>query len=267
MPVELTLRGLRDSRRGIVGWCIGVVAYVAVIAAIFPSVQDMPDFDELIESYPDVLKSFFGISEGDDISSGAGFLDVELFSFMLPLFVLVLAIGAGARAIAGEEDAGRLELLLAYPLRRRDAVLAKGVAVALQVAVVCLAAGGTLLVFDPLVGLELSYGRLAAAAIGLLALGILHGWLALAVGAAFPSRALAIGVPTGLAAAGYLVNGLHDLASWLDPFRVASSFWLIGGSPLQNGIDAGGTLVVLAAGAVALVAGSLLIERRDLQTP
>lgn len=267
MPFELTLSGLRASRRGLIGWCIGVVAYIALVAAIFPSVRDMPDFDELIESYPDVLKSFFGISEGADITSGAGFLDVELNSLMLPLFVLVLAIGAGARAIAGEEDAGRLELLLAYPLRRRDAVLAKGVAVALQVLAVSGAAGLTMLVFDPLVGLELSSGRLLATMVGVSALGILHGWLALAVGAAFPSRALAIGAPAGLGAAGYLVNGLHDLAGWLDPFRVASPFWLVGNSPLQNGIDAGGTLVVLAAGAVALVAGSLLVERRDLQTP
>ena len=52
---------------------------------------------------------------------------------MLPLLVLVLAIGSGARAVRGEEDAGRLELVLAYPVRRRAAVLAKGVAVAAEV--------------------------------------------------------------------------------------------------------------------------------------
>jgi ABC-2 type transport system permease protein len=267
MPVELTLRGVRDSRRALTGWCVGVAAYVAVIAAIFPSIRDLPNFDELIESYPDVLKSFFGISEGASISSGSGFLDVELFSFMLPLFVLVLAIGAGARTFAGEEDAGRLELVLAYPLRRRDAVLAKGAVVALEVLVLCASIGLALVVLDPLVGLDLSYGRLLAALAGLAALGLLHGWLALGVGATVPSRALAIGIPAGLAAAGYLVNGLHELAGWLDPSRFLSSFWLVGSSPLQNGIDAAGTLVVLAAGAVALLAGALLVERRDLQTP
>jgi len=267
MPVELTFRGIRDSRRALIGWCLGVAAYVAVLAAIFPSIKDMPNFDELIESYPDVLKSFFGISGGASISTGAGFLDIELFSFMLPLFVLVLAIGAGARTFAGEEDAGRLELVLAYPLRRRDAVLAKAAVVGLEVLVLCAAIGLTLVVFDPIVGLELSYGRLVAALAGLAVLGLLHGWLALGVGAAIPSRALAIGVPAGLAAAGYLVNGLHELAGWLDPFRFLSSFWLVGASPLQNGIDAVGALLVLAAGAVALLAGSVLVERRDLQTP
>lgn len=186
---------------------------------------------------------------------------------MLPLLVLVHAIGAGARAVAGEEDAGRLELVLAYPVRHRDAVLAKGVAVAASVALVCAAAGASLLVFDPIFGLELSLGNVGGAIAGLAVLGLFHGWLALAVGAAVPSRALAIGVPAGAAALGYLVNGLHELAGWLDPFRFLSPFWLVGSSPLQRGIDAGGALVVLSAAAIVLVGGAVLLERRDLQTP
>jgi ABC-2 type transport system permease protein len=267
MPVELARSGVRDHRRGLLAWCIGVVAYIAAIAAIFPSIESSPEFNRLIESYPEVLRSLFGLSEGADITSGPGYLDVELFSFMLPLLVLVQAIGAGASTFAGEEDAGRLELVLAYPLRRRDAVLAKGAAVAAQVLVLCLAAGLAMLVLDPLFGLDLDHANLLAAVAGLVAIGLLHGWLALGVGAAVPSRALAIGVPAGLAAAGYLVNGLHGIAGWLDPFRVLSPFWLIGSSPLQNGIDWLGALVVLLAGAAALVTGALLVERRDLQTP
>jgi ABC-2 type transport system permease protein len=237
------------------------------VAAIFPSIESSPDFNELIENYPDVLKSLFGLSEGGDITSGAGYLDVELFSLMLPLLVLVLAIGSGARAFAGEEDAGRLELVLSYPLRRRDAVLAKGGAVAIEVIVVCVIGGIAIALLDPVVGLDLSFGRLVAAVFFLMVLGVFHGWLALAIGASVPSRALAIGVPTALAAAGYLVNGLHGLAGWLDPFRFLSTFWLVGTSPLQQGVDPWGALIVIGASAAVLAAGSLLVERRDLQTP
>ena len=186
---------------------------------------------------------------------------------MLPLLVLVLAIGSGARTFAGEEDAGRLELVLSYPVRRRNAVLAKGTAVAGEVVVVCAAIGVALAVFDPLVGLDLSFARLTAALVLLAALGLFYGWLALAVGAVAPSRALAIGLPTALAAAGYLVSGLHELAGWLDPFRFLSPFWLVGSSPLQGGTDGWGVLVVVLAAAIVLVAGALLVERRDLETP
>ena len=186
---------------------------------------------------------------------------------MLPLLVLVMAIGSGARAFAGEEDAGRLELVLAYPVRRRDAVLAKSAAIAGEVLAVSVVAGLALAVLDPIAGLDLSGGRLATAILSLAGLGLLFGWLALAVGAALGSRALAVGVPAALAAGGYLVNGLHGLAGWLDPFRFLSAFWLVGSSPLQTGVRGGGLVAVFVLAALVLGAGSLLVERRDLQTP
>jgi beta-exotoxin I transport system permease protein len=267
MAVELLRRGIVDHRRALLGWCVGIVGYVALIASIFPSIEGSAELNDLIESYPDVLKSLFGITGSGDLTSGAGFLDAELFSFMLPLFILVLAISSGARTLAGEEDAGRLELVLAYPVRRRNAVVAKGLAVSIEVLVACVAAIAAILVFDVIVGLELSLGHVAGAFASLLALGLFYGWLSLAVGAAYPSRALALGVAAGVAAAAYLVGGLHDLAGWLDPFRFLSPFWLVGQSPLQGGTDAVGVVVVLLAAIVILVLGAILVERRDLEVP
>jgi ABC-2 type transport system permease protein len=267
MAAELFRRGVRDHRRALTGWCVGVVGYVALIASIFPSIESSPQLNELIQSYPDVLKSLFGITGSGSITSGAGFLDAELFSFMLPLLVLVLAISSGARTLAGEEDAGRLELVLSYPIRRRSAVVAKGLAILAEVLLVCVAAIAAILVFDVLVGLDLSLTHLAGAFFWLVALGLFYGWLALAVGAAYPSRALALGIAAGTAAVGYLVGGLHGLAGWLDPFRFISPFWLVGQSPLQGGTDAMGVVVVLVAAIVILGAGALLVERRDLDVP
>jgi ABC-2 type transport system permease protein len=266
MAREAFRRELTDHRRSLTAWCIGIAAYVALIAAIFPSIQGSVDLDRIVENYPDALKALFGL-EGGSITSGAGYLDAELFSLMLPLFVLVLAIGSGARAYAGEEDAGRLELPLAYPVRRRDVVLWKGAAVAVEVEAASAVAGLTMALFDPIVGLGLSLANLVEAIVALVVLGLFFGWMALALGAAIPSRALAIGVPAGVAALGYLVGGLHSLASWLDPFRFVSVFWLVGTGLLQNGARWWGVAIVAALAVVLLVAGSLLSERRDLQTP
>jgi ABC-2 type transport system permease protein len=264
---ELLRRGLRDHRRALAAWCLGTIGYVALVTAIFPSIHGSPDFERLAENYPEVLKSFFGIGEGGDITTGAGYIDIELFSLMLPLLVLVMAIGSGARAFVGEEDAGRLELVLSYPVRRRDAVLASGAAVAGEVLAVSAVAGLSLAVLDPLAGLDLALWRLTTAIMSLAGLGLLFGWLALSIGAAVGSRALAIGVPAALAAGGYLVNGLHGLAGWLDPFRLLSPFWLVGSAPLQSGTRTWGFGAVLLLAAVVLGAGALLVERRDLQTP
>jgi putative exporter of polyketide antibiotics len=76
-----------------------------------------------------------------------------------------------------------------------------------------------------------------------------------------------LSVPAGFAAAAYLVGGLHSLAGWLDPLRFLSPFWLVGQSPLEDGVDGWGILVVLGAAVAILAAGAALVERRDLVTP
>ena len=241
MPTELLRRGLADHRRALLGWSIGAAAYAAMLASIFPSIRGSVDLDKLIANYPEALKELLGVSAA--ITTGPGYLDVEFFNLILPLLLLVLAIGSGARQIAGEEDAGRLELLLAYPLRRRDTVLVKGAVVAAETAVVAAAVFVALL--DPRPdrepGAVVREARRRASSASRSSRSF-HGWLALTVGAAGGSRGLAIGIPAALAAAGYLVNGLHGVAGWLDPFRFASSFWLVGTSPLENGLNWWGVL-------------------------
>jgi ABC-2 type transport system permease protein len=267
METELARRAVVDNLRSLAGWSLGVIAYVLLIGAIFPAFAGSGDLDKLIQDYPDALKSLFGITSGGSLSSGAGFLDAELFSFMVPLLVLVLAIGTGARIFAGEEDAGRLELLLAYPIRRSRSVLAKAAAVAAEVAAVCLATALGIAIAQPAFDLGLSFGNVVEAVCGVALLGVFYGWLALSVGAATGNKALAAAASVGYAAAAYLVSGLHDLAGWLDPFRFLSPFWWIGSSPLQSGTRGSGAVVVLLASAAVLAAGAVLVDRRDLAAP
>ena len=104
--------------------------------------------------------------------------------------------------------------------------------------------------------------------LGVALLALLHGWLAVAVGAARPGKSLAIAVPAGFAAFGYLVNGLYSQAAgWLEPFRFLSGFWWIGVSPLSTGVRYDRLVVVAVVSAIVLAAAALLIERRDLEVP
>ena len=141
MAAELARRGLRDHRRALVGWCLGVAAYVGMIAAIFPSIEGSPEPRRAHRELPGRPQVPLRPRERGEHHVRRRLPRRRALQPHAPLLVLVLAIGSGARAIAGEEDAGRLELVLSYPLRRRDAVLAKGAAVGLEVLVVCVVAG------------------------------------------------------------------------------------------------------------------------------
>ena len=266
IAAELFRRGLSDHRRALAGWCAGIVLYVVLLSAIFPSIEGSPQLSELLDDYPEALKALLGLNDAVDITKGAGFIDTELFSFMLPLLAIVLAISSGARTLAGEEDAGRLELVFAYPVSRRRAVTAKAAAVGVETAIFCTVAFAALVLAGAVFDLELALGNLAGGLLGVGLLALLHGCLAIATGAARPSRALAVGVPASLAAGAYLVGGLHGIAGWLDPFRFLSSFWWTGQAPLSGGVDYPRLSVVAIAAAATLAAALALIGRRDLET-
>jgi beta-exotoxin I transport system permease protein len=263
MP-EVLRRAIADRRRTLLTWSFGTAAYIAMIAAVFPSIKGSKEFEQLGKSYPDVLKHLFGMTGTFNITTGPGYFDTELFSAMLPLFVVAMVIGAGSGTLAGEHEQGLLELVLARPVSRRSVVLWKALGLGIEIAVMTGAIVLAILIADPIVGLSLERAHVAGATLGLALLGAFHGSMALAVGAATRHKASAIGVPSAVAAMGYLVAGLAGLANWLSPFRYLSAFHYSGQAPLQNGVD-GPRLLVLFAGTVVLLALAIvLFERRDL---
>jgi beta-exotoxin I transport system permease protein len=265
MP-ELFRRALADRHRTLAAWSVGTIAYTAVIAAVFPSVRGSADFAKLGRSYPEVLKHLFGMTGSFNLTTGPGYFDTELFSAMLPLFMLVMAIGTGAGTLAGEQEQGLLELILARPTERRAVVLWKAGALVVEVVTLAAVIAAAILVADAVVGLSLDHAHLAEASAGLALLGTLYGALALAVGAATRHRTSAIGVPASFGAIGYLVAGLSGLASWLSPFRYASPFHYAGQAPLQRGVDASGLLVLAAGTAILVLIAVVIFERRDLSS-
>src|SRR5262245_36013393 len=115
---NVTLKSLRDIRRAFLWWSLGLIGFVALIVSVYPTVHSNPALERLSEDYPEALQAFLAFGGAVDYSSAAGYLGIELFSLMVPLLLLVAAIGTGAGTIAGEEERGPLELLLANQASR-----------------------------------------------------------------------------------------------------------------------------------------------------
>lgn len=120
------------------------------------------------------------------------------------MLLLVFAIGAGARLVAGQEEDGTLELELTAPIAR-GALLA-GWLLALWVNVTVLVAIVTLtaLALVSAIDMDVAAGNIVAASTALWLLVLGFATLALAVGAATGRRTVALGVaaefqPRGLA--------------------------------------------------------------------
>ena len=125
MLSSLFLKTLRDQRRSMAWWSLGAGILVGVMVGFYPTIEGIEGLQELVDQYPDSLMAMFGASDLAGFSTPAGYLNAELFGFMLPMLIAVFAVGRGSGAVAGEERAGTMELLLSQPVSRSRLVLEK----------------------------------------------------------------------------------------------------------------------------------------------
>lgn len=265
MSMQVAERALHDRRRGLAGWSIGMALYVAMIVAFWPSIEGSTKLTDALQDYPDALKEFFGGAASFDFSSPVGYLNAELFSLVVPLLLVIFAIGWGASTVAGEQERGLLDLIMLNPVPRRRIILEKAASLGVGVFAVGLAAAVALLAVGTAFGVHIGLTGLIAASAGAALLAVFHGYLALLVGAATGSRATAIGVAAAVFTTGYLLQALAGLVSWLEPVRSLSPFYLYNGSvPLAHGFPILDYLALAALALVALAGTVMVFERRDL---
>jgi ABC-2 type transport system permease protein len=254
---------LRDQRRSLMWWAIALIGTVLMYAAFWPNVHDNADaFDEYLRNMPEAIRNLIG---GLDFGTPEGYLQSELFSFMGPILFLVYAIGAGARAIAGEEQEGTLDLLLSTPTSRRRVLLDKFWALVAATFLLVGLTWASIAVFGAPFDLTLDTEGLLATCVNLFLLALAFGSIALAIGAATGNKTLAIGAPSGFALASFLVKTFAPSVDALEPLNLLSPFhYYIDHDPLRTGFN-GVDVLVLASISVVVVAGALVtFERRDL---
>jgi ABC-2 type transport system permease protein len=254
---------LRDQRRSLIWWTLGFVLTVFMYAAFWPSVHaNASQFNQYIEKFPEAFRNMIG---GANFGTPEGYVQTELFSLLGPILLLVYAIGAGARAIAGEEEAGTLDLLLSTPVRRGRVLLDKFGSMIMATLFFAALTALSLMVLGPLYDLHLPLQGLGAATSNLFLLALAFGTVALLVGTATGSKGAAIGVSSGLGVLTFVLNTLAPSVEALRPFRFLSPFrYYSGHEPLTNGFNGIDILVLAGISAVALATALGAFERRDL---
>jgi len=260
-------KGIRDQRRSLLAWVVGIAAYAALLCAVYPAVQrSAGSLNQYLQNLPSAFRDAF-LGGSVDFSSPAGFIDTELFSFMGPILILVFAVGFGARAVAGEEEAGTLDIVLAYPVSRRSVILQKFAVLIVMVVVFTLALFVSMVIGTQAAGMGVAPGRLLQASVLLGLLGLLFGAVAFVAAAASGRRVVGISAGGGLAWVFYLMNALGQLVHSIDSVRVASPFYYYGGAaPLARGLDAANVTVFLVVTVLALGVALVAFQRRDLQS-
>lgn len=244
------VRGLYERRAGLAAWAGGLAA-VGVLFVYLTKTVLQP-----LLSIP-ALSQFFGGFGGGQLYTT--FLGYFWLSFAQLLFA-AFAITQVARWSAEDSD-GRLELILSTPRSRASVVVERAIALTLGAAVVAAVSGVAVAVAAHYQAMNISGERLAEGTLVLVPFALVFA-AAGAVLAAWNPRA-AVGLLGGLAFVSYLMDELGPLFRWPTWVQDFSAFKLFG-TPLSNGIDRSGLVIMVALILAGFGASILLMERRDI---
>ncbi|MEU8245857.1 ABC transporter permease subunit [Nonomuraea sp. NPDC048916] len=258
-------KSLRDARRTLIWWTIGISAFMALYLGTYESIKQSPEVygPAALAKFPGALKDLMGGLE--DFTSGTGYLQSVVYQLFVPFLFIVCATALANRALAGPEESGALELIVTLPVDRRRLVLDRFVSIALGLLAV---AAVTLLVtwaMAETVGMGVTFDRILAAHLGVYLLALLFATVALAVGAATGRKSAASAVMGVWAVLGYMIitigRNVEAIAwlKWVSPFHYYAE-----GRPLYEGLPVGDYLVLAGATAVLALTAVLAFDRRDV---
>lgn len=263
MLPDIYTRTLIDNRRLLMAWSVGTTAVGSMYAAFYPQVSG-GGMAEAVRNYPAAMREALRMN---DVNSAAGYLGSTVFGLLLPLLVMAFGVTFGARAVAGDEETGYLDLLLAHPVGRvRLAVQRFAGLVTGAVAISALVLLGMLALRSTAELESVGIAQFAAQCAHLALLGITFGALGIGLGAALGKRGQALAIAVGIGVLTYVVGNLAgvigiDWLKYLSPFH-----YYIGGEPLRHGMQWADAGILVAVSAVLATAGFVRFSRRDLRS-
>ena len=259
---NIFLKSLRDQRRSMVWWELGIIVVSIITCATYPSFKDNTQLDDVLGD-SEFLKALSGGFES--LSSGEGFVNTQLLAAFMPVLVMIFVIRLGTNTIAGEERDATIDVLLANPVSRVSALAQKFGALLVSTLALTGAVWVSLLVGSALFGMGLDLWRVTQACVSLTLFGWAFGALALAVGSATGKTGMTFAVTSAIGAAAYLLHTFTPLVDALEPLKYLSMFYYyIAVDPLTNGISVAHALVMAAVTAVLFGAAAYTFDRRDL---
>ena len=248
-------------------WIVGSFGYLVAITATYTFFIDQQQvYQSLLENYPEALLAMFGVESGAALFSPDGYLTSQAFGWLVPLLTLVLGIGIGAAAVAGEEEDGTMDLLLALPVTRTSLILQKLGAMIVLLLVLGVAVFAGTAVGAVGIDMDVSMVNLAAASLSAVLFGLVFGTLALAIGAATGKRGVSLGVSSGVALVAFLIQTLAPIVDWLEPAHPLTPFYYYGDNqPLVNGLHWGHAGVLIGLSALLVLVAVLTFRRRDIR--
>ena len=257
---RLLVQELKFRRNAILGWAFGLSFFPLVYIGIYPSVaEEMAGLADL-----EIYKAM-----GVNIGTFADWVGSILLVF-LPLVAAIFAITNGTGTLAGEEEDGRLEMVVTLPLPRWKIVTAKALALSISSFIIILFESivslGILQAIEGQIESEFTGTDLLVAVLSTWPMVFAVGMIAMFLAAFCSNRRFASMISAAYLVISYFGSNLASSTAVLEPFEPIFLFTYLDGTSkgILEGQAAGDVTVLLGVGIVSFVLALFFFQRRKL---
>lgn len=211
-----------SRRMMILIWGIGLTMWASIYIYIFPEIQDQIGMFAEME-----IMELFGMDDVSTMEGWIGSIVIQVMPIVLGVYTIIMA----SNTLAGEEENGTLELVVAMPLKRWQVVTMKTLALLLVLflIMVLFGIGSGIVLAITVSSADLTINATAwQFFIGLLAsypLQVAIFGITLFLSAFLPGRRMAMIAMFVLYIASYVLNsagGMAETVAWMENFSIFS---------------------------------------------
>jgi len=258
--INLLIHEIKSRWIAILGWGFSLILFGAIYISIFDGMfEQMTVFKDL-----SIYKMV-----GMQLGSVEGYIASVILAY-ISVLVGIYCIVTSTSTLAGEEDNGTLELMVAMPLSRWQILTAKAVALSVVVLILMIiAAIGNAVLLEVIkfsipinvtpIGLFVALISSLPLAVGLIMIGIF-------LGAILPNRRMAVVVMTVYFIASYFGENIAGMVKSLEPIKYFSLFNYYNTTEtiFTEGAQLSDILILLGIAAVFFILALICFTRRNI---
>ena len=261
--LRLLLQEMRFRRNAIIGWAIGLTFLPAIYVGMYPQfAADLGQMQSILDlEIYQALGMNFGTFE-DWIASTV--------INIVPILLAIYAVIDGTGTLAGEEESGKLELVVALPIPRWQIVTVKAIALGFSLLLILsLVATTTTIVFLAIEGdieTSLVWWDVVWSLLYTWPIVMAVGMISLFLGAFAPRRRMAALIGTVVVIVSYFGSNLSSQISTLETIQPFFLYHYLDSTAglYENGPASSDILTLLGIALVAFILALVFFHLRDI---
>ena len=260
------LKNLRDMKNNLIYWTIGITILGFYISYAYSSfAEDIDVWNELLANFPEELMYFFGGSEGMDMSTFAGFLNLEIFGLMGPIMLIIVGINSGTHIVAGELNNKTLEMVMSTSIGKNKYLFQQILVTVTRIVIISIILWSNFFIFANLFNLELNLKNLTAIVFHLTLLSLSIASFSLLIGSITGNKSTTLGLSAGIAVLSYFINSISPMIKSIENIKYLSIFYYYKHSePLINGVNLESVSVMLFISLLFIILSFVAFKYKDL---